>query len=990
MRPRGRCLLTTLVMLLAAIFWLPGNAGRVHAEGETPAQRFAALREKLQTAQDGEEILLEDGDYLFTETLVLEGKSVVLKAAGSAVFKRGEGFSDTFLTVAEGAGLTLESGIEIDGEQKESRSNANLLSVKGTLTINGGRYHDAKGRGGSYRAPIIASGKNARITLNQGTIENHDYSTASTAYSSGAFRLENGAEMVMNGGIIRKNQASVYYPYPSLLWSDSPGAGAVFVAPGSKMTMNGGEISENQGWAGAVLVGSASPYDYERSAVSEDRLKPQELATAVFSGGILKGNRGVGGGGISANGNVEVSLPEGSTVVIRENRAYQGGGVFVSDWAVDGIGLEKEIAKLPIDIWEKHYAGKFHMAGGQITENRSDQVGGGVLISSNGGLLTGGEISNNVSGDYGGGVGVTTIPYTLKIENAYVSGNQATGSKGIVTETGIYLPAKSGGGAWFCPTGEAKFYAENGATIVDNHAGEAGDELWSSDKLSGNYSVTLTDRLIGGTKIRHYEDKKGARYQEPGVEVQVKDASREIAVKSIADSEGVAVAKALSKLMITGNTSSKGGGIGSNGNVVFGKVPKEENPLKEIEIIKIWEKGLQPKEIKVELRAKEGETDWLIETCTLNTENGFRCKVKDLPATVHGKPIEELLYVKELQSEEYQVTVGKIERQEGAPTLSFRLNRPQFSDYENLMAVYQENAEVFDQEAWELKNFEVAIRLEIAGQKEPVIQKMTYNKESYSWEGNVAFEGIPITGKDVKVEYEEAPKGGFVNPGLLEYRLTLKKNDQGEWVLKIPRLRPSNVQNPTGEETVLRVEELAVKAPEQERFSIQITNKERIPVTPLEPAKRKLQVTKEWKGIQPEKAPEIKVYLVKNGKKTDRFLTLNRENEWKGTFEDLPVTDTVEAEENVYTVVEEGEKDGRVTLQGDTYKVTYDKSSILNEKIPPEVPKKPEQPGKIKKNEKQAPKTGDTRTLPLLLLTMVSAAGILTSRKRSGRDSETL
>ena len=79
------------------------------------------------------------------------------------------------------------------------------------------------------------------------------------AYSSGGFYLGDGAEMEMNGGMIRKNQGTTHdYPAtPTGFWSDSP-----------------------------------------------------------------------------------------------------GGGIFVSDWAVDGIGLDKKIAKIPIDTWSEYYAGK--------------------------------------------------------------------------------------------------------------------------------------------------------------------------------------------------------------------------------------------------------------------------------------------------------------------------------------------------------------------------------------------------------------------------------------------------------------------------------------------------------------------------------------------------------------------------------------------------------------------------------------------------------
>ena len=101
--------------------------------------------------------------------------------------------------------------------------------------------------------------------------------------------------------------------------------------------------------------------------------------------------------------------------------------------------------------------------------------------------------------------------------------------------------------------------------------------------------------------------------------------------------------------------------------------------------------------------------------------------------------------------------------------------------------------------------------------------------------------------------------------------------------------------------------------------------------TVLTPAKRNFPVHKEWQGIDPKEAPEVTVYLLKNGSRTGKSLKLNQANHWSGEFRDLPVVDSISQEKaNSYTVLEAGEQDGKVRLQEKTYQVSYEGGNILN------------------------------------------------------------
>ncbi len=77
---------------------------------------------------------------------------------------------------------------------------------------------------------------------------------------------------------------------------------------------------------------------------------------------------------------------------------------------------------------------------------------------------------------------VRAIPKSIRpcIQNALITGNTAD----------------QGGGLWFCPTGDAKLYMQNGAVIYGNTAASAGDDFASPEVAigaGGNGGVTLPD-----------------------------------------------------------------------------------------------------------------------------------------------------------------------------------------------------------------------------------------------------------------------------------------------------------------------------------------------------------------------------------------------------------------------------------------------------------------------------------------------------------------
>lgn len=640
---------------------------------------FETLKQQVEEAADGAVIQVAPEKYLFTEKLMIQGKNIEFKVeSGTATFCRDQNYSSTMIEIAEGAGLTLNNGIVMDGEMRacERFGWGGLINNLGKLVINGGVYQNDKidkQRGSDHAAPIYVQGENAILELHGGTIRHNDYSGQAAAYAAGAVMLRFGATMIMEGGTITENEASIYDPWGTgqYIWSDSPGAGGILVEQGCTLTMKGGEITKNVGYGGGVLVGApwTLPYTESRRTKDENKFQEFKLACATFEGGTIKENEGIGGGGISGHGNVEITIPKESTLEISENKAWDGGGIAVMDWAVATFEGRKDLPQVPIETWSKHYAGKLTMAGGTVKNNEARRTGGGIYIATNEATITGGLIDGNRAGDQGGGFYLATIPYTLHMENAYVASNHATNDWGVFDSDGVTLHPKTGGGVWFCPTGTAVFNAEHGALIMtDNEAGREAAGFFSAQKAKGeNYSVTLAERALSGGKIEYYTDGTEVRNgTKPSERIAVKDYTDNLAVKTVlSDGFDEAMVKKLSSLVITNNTASKGGGIGSNGNIIFGT----ENTIS-LTVKKIWADGTTPKPVEVEIRGKLGTDDWLIEKIQLNEKNRFTYTLNDLPATVAEKPLQDLLYVKELNADDYKVEISPIAAAEGGKTFA--------------------------------------------------------------------------------------------------------------------------------------------------------------------------------------------------------------------------------------------------------------------------------------------------------------------------------
>ena len=513
------------------------------------------------------------------------------------ILAKKSGFS-VLVNVAEGASLELSGKVSLSGRYNKGA----IISSRGAVVLSDEAVV-CDGAANTVNTGVIdVSGDKASLTMTGGVIEQCELKDA----YCGAVHAKDGAHVVMKGGVIRKNHVSFSADGDGNYLSST----GIMLMGDAHLEMSNGSIEDNAGYQGGAVV-----------MYSEAR---NQRASFEMTGGQLVRNRGyklgnrTPSGAVHVEGNAEFTLKGGK---IEDNIAYsdgKGGGVCVVDRGLQQGGRD-------------HTA--FTMKGGSVSGN-SASAGGGIYTYSDDVKLSAGEIKDNTARNMGGGVyseGNEYLVYsTLHIENALVVDNHAK---------------KQGGGMWFCPTGDAKVYVQNGGLIARNSADEAGDDLVFTGFKDAKYKLTLANRAPGGGKVSWYRDgglfNPEGTYAETNTEIprfspdggngeplSFTDATPNVALKSVMSEDVYNLGRGQTSLTISGNTAERGGGIGANGGVIIGKSGNIDIPIK-----KVWENPRIPHPNKVKVNLKNGDT--VIDSITLSESNDWKGVFSNLPAGAH-------------------------------------------------------------------------------------------------------------------------------------------------------------------------------------------------------------------------------------------------------------------------------------------------------------------------------------------------------------------
>ena len=570
------------------------------------------LQDLVDEAPDGKEavITLKKHVKLGSTLTIPVGKMIKITSDKpyTILATKNSGVS-VLVNVAEGASLELSGNVSLRGRYNKGA----IISSKGAVVLSDEAVvYD--GTASNVNTGVVdVSGDKASLTMTGGVIEQCELKDA----YCGAVHAKDGAHVVMKGGVIRNN---------GIVTGDTNGyhltSSGVMLMGNARFDMSGGSIEGNSGYRGsAVLAYSEVEGDSQR-------------AKFVMTGGQISGNKSSRlektfdpSGAVHIEGNAEFTMTGGKIMNNVASGNGRGGGVCAVDPGCQGGEMGKTA---------------FTMQGGSISGN-SASAGGGVYTYSNYVTLSAGKIEGNTAWSMGGGVyseGNEALGYsTLHIENALVVDNHAK---------------EQGGGMWFCPTGDAKVYVQNGGLIARNTANGAGDDFVFTGFKDARYKLTLANRAPGGGKVSWYRDgglfnPEGTyastnpeipRFKpdgDNGEPLSFTDATPNVALKSVMSEDVYNLGGGQTSLRISGNTAKYGGGIGANGGVVIGKSENINIPIK-----KVWENPRIPHPDKVKVNLKNGDT--VIDSITLSESNGWEGAFSNLPAgaryTVSEDPVE--------------------------------------------------------------------------------------------------------------------------------------------------------------------------------------------------------------------------------------------------------------------------------------------------------------------------------------------------------------
>lgn len=576
------------------------------------AEGALSLQEAVDQA-NGTPVTIEKDIRLDEPVRIAAGQRVEITANANEnynLFGNKDEKPTNLFVVEEGGELSLTGALTLGGWN----NTGSILVNHGKTTIDGNVVIEKSTLEGDSMGVIEDNGSSAELILENGTIQNHKIRGALSA----SIRVTEGASFTMNGGTIQDNIANT-----SSSDSSSP---AVLLLGASTFTMNRGSICNNSGQCGTAVYLTAS------SNAAKARF--------TMNGGTLSNNE--------SRSYTPNSTPTGAVFVKYSAEFVLNNGTITGNCAHGGAGGGVAVMdELPTE----EHGTAFTMNGGTISNNTASGYrcsGGGIYSCSNCVSLLGGRIENNSAYD-GGGIyseGNTEIYTTLHIQNALITGNTAD----------------QGGGLWFCPTGDAKLYMQDGAVIYGNTAASAGDDFASPEVATGaggNGGVTLPDYFPNGKVIQWFSDGflyapagnrgtsgQGTRYNTVEYAKRVTGVQNEkkgLALKSVV-SDGVSI-PAVGSLIITGNQASHGGGgIGANGGVVIGEATSLSYS---ISVKKVWDnpgyEDTQPSGVTIHL--KERDTGDIVSTAELTGENGWQHTFTDLPLspdhyTVTEQPLE--------------------------------------------------------------------------------------------------------------------------------------------------------------------------------------------------------------------------------------------------------------------------------------------------------------------------------------------------------------
>lgn len=571
------------------------------------------LQEAVNEAPDGVEtaINIQKHVKLGSTLSIPAGKNIKITCDEPYTVLATSGMRGDLVDIAEGATLELAGNVALRGRYNTGSiiNSAGALILSDSATVFDGTVSS------TASGAVKLSGPAASLTMNGGVIEK---CTVDEVYCGTVFAA-NGAHVALQGGSIRGNRVASADGDGNYLSS-----AGIMLLGNAHLEMAGGSIADNSGYQGSAAM------MYAPDSAQDAR------GTFLMTGGEIQGNsssklgKRTPSGAVHVEGNAAFTMTGGAISGNSAAGGGKGGGVCVVDPGIQGNGAPMNTA---FTMKAADEAGTRSTAAAGTISGNTASAGGGIYSYSDSVVLSAGTIEGNTAWNMGGGIyseGNNDYYSTLHIQNACVTQNTAS---------------KQGGGMWFCPTGDAKVYVQDGGLIAKNTAEGAGDDVVFTGLKDDPFTLTLANRAPGGGKVLWYRD--GGLFPPAGMAATInpevprfveggnngdpltfQDVRANVALKSVLTEGAFTLGAAQTTLTISNNQAALGGGIGANGGIVIGKDEKCQIPVE-----KIWDHGTNPEPSRpaaVTVNLKNGET--VIDSMTLTADCDWKGVFTELPA----------------------------------------------------------------------------------------------------------------------------------------------------------------------------------------------------------------------------------------------------------------------------------------------------------------------------------------------------------------------
>lgn len=505
----------------------------------------------------------------------IRARSAALVMTGGAIVGCGNSEQNGGAIRATGSTFTMTGGV-MGNNQAKNGGSLNFFG-NSTVTLGGNAVvanSEAKSNGGGL---YIGDGDTAKT--DRLIVEGNAVVAGCTAVNGGGIYGDKSSTFEVKGGLVANNTATGCAPESQDNASESEGGnatqggGGIYYA-GRKlsqhsMKMSGGAVVGNVAFdgGGGIYIYGNNWKPNGASAAEKAQLLRESASHLEMTGGIVAANSA--GGYASRTGG---------------SNGSEGGGIRVS-----GTGT---------------------IAGGYLTNNRDEctfDFGGGGLYVEQGAEVTmrNALVTNNSARSFGGGVAgcLHANMAAMTVDGAAIYDNKSLYGMNTATNTDMYNKLKaaysqnsiSGSGFKGQPgdLGEWRLQEITVARPLYNTDTKSGDkkltlaalQKYTSDYFCGGDSIVQGVMMGGGAaKWEGYGASNAAKttgvsYQLPNIS-DVKTASYVLGLKANPTAEGKALAEKQAQVFVTGNYSNtNGGGIGCNGSLGLGYVPKKTGEL---------------------------------------------------------------------------------------------------------------------------------------------------------------------------------------------------------------------------------------------------------------------------------------------------------------------------------------------------------------------------------------------------------------------------